>query len=275
MPEGDTIFRAARTLHTALAGQPVTSFETVLPKLSRIDHDTPLAGRTIESVESRGKWLLMHFSGDLILLTHMLMNGSWHIYRPDEPWQRRRDDMRVVITTEKFVAVCFGVQVAEFHTAESLRRHSAFSHLGPDLLSDSFDPAQAMRNIRERPDQQIADALLDQSALAGIGNVYKSEVCFSCRVSPYRLVGEVTEEELTNLVTTARKFLKANVATGTTAAIVTYTGFRRTTRRANPADRLWVYGRRGQPCRVCGTAIESAKQGPGARVTFWCPACQR
>lgn len=275
MPEGDTIFRAASTLNKALAGQVVTRFETVLPQLSRIDDDTPVTGRNIESVESRGKWLLLRFSGDLILLTHMLMNGSWHIYRPGEPWQRRRDDMRIVIATGKFVAVCFGVQVAEFHTAESLRRHPTFSRLGPDLLSTRFDPQEATSNIRERPEMQIAEALLDQSALAGIGNVYKSEVCFSCRVSPFRLVRDVTDEELTNLVMTAHKFLKANVATGTTAAIVTYTGFRRTTRRANPTDRLWVYGRHGEPCRRCGTVILSEKQGPGARVTFWCSGCQR
>ncbi len=246
----------------------------MLPKLSRIDEDAPLAGRIIESVESRGKWLLMRFSGDLVLLTHMLMNGSWHIYRPDEQWQRRREDMRIIIATEKFLAVCFGVQVAEFHTAESLRRHAAFSRLGPDLLSDSFDPQQAIANIRQHPDMQIADALLNQSALAGIGNVYKSEVCFAYRVSPFRPVRDVTDEEVSNLVHTARKFLKANVANGTTASIVTYTGFRRTTGRANPADRLWVYGRAGQPCRKCGTPIQSLKQGPGARVTFWCPNCQ-
>src|SRR5512140_1519500 len=127
MPEGDTIYRAARTLHSALSGQAVTRFEAVLPKLSRIDEDAPLAGRIIEAVESRGKWLLIRFSGDLTLLTHMLMNGSWHIYRPGEAWQRRREDMRIVVATEKFVAVCFGVQVAEFHTSASLARHRAFS----------------------------------------------------------------------------------------------------------------------------------------------------
>lgn len=274
MPEGDTIFRAARALNRGLAGQTVTRFQTVLPKLARIDEDAPLRGRTVESVESRGKWLLMRFSGDLTLLTHMLMNGSWHIYRPGEPWQRRRDDMRIVVETENILAVCFGVQVAEFHTAESLRRHSSFARLGPDLLASDFDEAQAIANIRQRPDMQIADALLTQSALAGIGNVYKSEVCFACRVNPFRSVSNVTDEELKCLVAAARKFLAANVANGTTAAIVTYTGFRRTTGRADRSERLWVYGRAGQPCRKCGTLIRTQKQGPGARVTFWCANCQ-
>ncbi len=275
MPEGDTIYRAARTLNRALAGQVVTRFETVLPKLTRVDEDTPLAGRTVDAVESRGKWLVMRFSGDLVLLTHMLMNGSWHIYRPGEPWQRRRDDMRIVVETKTILAVCFGVQVAEFHTPESLSRHGAFSRLGPDLLGADFDEEQAIANIRSRPEMQIADALLNQSALAGIGNVYKSEVCFACDISPFRDVAHVTDEELRCAIRTARKFLAANVANGTTAAMVTYTGFRRTTRRADRGERLWVYRRAGQPCRKCGTPIETRKQGPGARVTFWCPRCQR
>lgn len=274
MPEGDTIYRAAQALNRGLAGQTVTRFETVFPRLARVDEDSPLRGRIVEAVESRGKWLLMRFSGDLILLTHMLMNGSWHIYRPGEAWQRSRDSMRIVIETEKILAVCFGVQVADFHTAESVRRHAAFSRLGPDLLGEDFDEAQAMANIRQRSEMEIADALLTQSALAGIGNVYKSEVCFSCGVSPFRRVADVSDNELKCLVTSARKFLRANVANGTTASIVTYTGFRRTTGRADRGERLWVYGRAGQPCRKCGSAIQSKKQGPGARVTFWCPNCQ-
>jgi len=275
VPEGDTIYRAARALNRALAGQAVLKFETVLPKLARIDADAPIAGRTVEGVESRGKWLLMRFSGDLVLLTHMLMNGSWHIYRPGERWQRRGEDMRIVVETEKMLAVCFGVQVAEFHTSDSLNRDAMFSRLGPDLLGKDFDEAEAIANIRERPDLQIADALLNQSALAGIGNVYKSEACFACGVSPFRQVAAVSDDELRCLVSTARKFLRANVADGTTSAIVTYTGFRRTTRRADRGERLWVYARAGQPCRKCGTLIEITKQGPGARVTFWCPTCQR
>src|SRR5579872_5854124 len=116
MPEGDTIFRAARTLHRALAGDVVTRFETQLPHLSRVDYDTPVSGRSVERVESAGKWMRMYFSGDLILLTHMLMSGSWHIYRPGEPWQRPRVQMRIAIHTKNFVAVAFQVPIAEFHT---------------------------------------------------------------------------------------------------------------------------------------------------------------
>lgn len=133
MPEGDTVFRAARTLNRALSGCTVTGFDTVFPPLSRIDQDYPIVGRTIESVESQGKWMLMRFSGDLTLLTHMRMNGSWHIYRPGETWRRGRHHMRVVIETADFVAVGFDVPVAEFHGSASLARHPSLTRLGPDV----------------------------------------------------------------------------------------------------------------------------------------------
>src|SRR6185295_9025186 len=123
MPEGDSIFRAARTLHRALAGSRVTRFESALPALNRIDDDRPLAGRTIESVSARGKHLLMTFSGDLVLRTHMRMNGSWHIYRPGERWRRPARDMRVLVETARFVVVGFNVPVAELLTGRELSRH--------------------------------------------------------------------------------------------------------------------------------------------------------
>ena len=274
MPEGDTIFRAARTLHRALAGKVVTRFETQLPKLERVDYDTPIAGRIVESVESSGKWLSLHFSGDLILLTHMLMSGSWHIYRPGEAWQRSRNQMRIAIHTSDFVAVAFQVPVAEFHTADSLRRHRSVTHLGPDVLSDDFDLDNAVQRLQTRPDLDVGVALLTQSIVAGLGNVYKSEVCFASRVNPFRKVATLTPEEFHALVTNARKFMLSNVSDGAGGQIVTYTGLRRTTGRSDPSDRLWVYGRRGEPCRKCGTAILSRKQGLDARTTFWCPQCQ-
>ena len=274
MPEGDTIFRAARTLHRALAGKVVTRFDTQLPKLARVDYDTPLAGRTIEAVEANGKWLSIRFSGDLILLTHMLMSGTWHIYRAGEAWQRGPSHMRVALYTSDFVAVAFQVPVAEFHTADTLRRHPGFRRLGPDVLSPSFDAEAAAARLRARPDQEVGVALLTQSNVAGLGNVFKSEVCFSCRVNPFRKVASLTEDEIGALLATARKFMLSNVTDTAGDQIVTYTGFRRTTGRSDPSERLWVYGRRGEPCRKCGTPILSYKQGLDARVTFWCPQCQ-
>ena len=273
MPEGDTIFRAARTLNQALAGKPVVRFESMFPALTRIHDDAPLTGRQVESVKSAGKHVLMQFSGGLVLRTHMRMNGSWHIYRPGEAWQRPRRDMRIVIATADFEAVGFNIPVAEFIRERDLRRNRDLRRLGPDLLSADFDEAEAVARIRARVPAEIGDVLLDQSALAGIGNVYKSETLFACGVNPFAPAGSLDEEAVRNLVQTARRFLTVNVSTGL-AAMTTYTGFRRTTRRDDPRERLWVYGRARLPCRRCGTAIRVRKQGRDARLTYWCPACQ-
>ena len=274
MPEGDTIFRAARTLHRALAGKIVTSFETVLPKLERVDVDTPIVGRTIESVRSEGKWMRLQFSGGLILLTHMLMSGSWHIYRPGEKWKRRSSEMRLVIGTADFVAVAFLVPVAEFHTEDSLRRRQGLRSLGPSALAEDFDGEKAAARLRGAGHMEIGQALLAQSLIAGMGNVYKSEVCFACGVNPFRRVTTLTQEELRCLMATAQRFLAANVTETSGDGITTYMGMRRTTGRANEEDGLWVYRRRGEPCRRCGYPILSRKQGEDARVTFWCAHCQ-
>jgi len=274
MPEGDTIFRAARTLQRALAGQSVTGFETQLPKLARVEIDSAVVGRTIESVEARGKWMLMRFSGDLILLTHMLMSGSWHIYRPGEKWQRSRRDMRVVIKTEKIWAVAFNVPVAEFHTADTLRRRRGFRDLGEDVLAEDFDPASVAERLRAHREAEIGVALLTQSVIAGLGNVFKSEVCFACGINPFRRVSDVGDSSIQCLIATARKFILANVTEASGDKMVTYFGMRRTTGRGNEEERLWVYGRRNKPCRVCGTPIQAGKQGIDARTSFWCPQCQ-
>lgn len=283
MPEGDTIYRAARTLNRALAGHVVTAFESVFPHLTRVHDDTPITGRTIDSVTARGKHLLMAFSAPsapaarpgraLVLRTHMRMNGSWHVYRPGEPWQRPRRDMRIVVGTAGFVAVAFSVPVAEWLTGGDLRRHGELTRLGPDLLAPGFDAAEAARRLRERSGVEVADALLNQRVMAGVGNVYKSEVLFACRVSPFARVETLTPAQIDCLVSTARRFLQANVTEGL-AAMTTYMGFRRTTRRDDPSERLWVYGRVDEPCRRCGTPIRIAKQGRDARLTYWCPTCQ-
>jgi endonuclease VIII len=275
VPEGDTIFRAARTLNRALAGHSVRAFEAAFPKLSRVDVDEKICGRTIEKVEAQGKWVLMHFSGDRILLSHMLMSGSWHIYRPGEPWRLARSAMRVLISTDDFVAVAFNIQIAEFHTQDSLRRRSGFAALGPSLLKADFSESEAANRLLANPALEVGDALLKQSVVAGIGNVYKSEVCFACGVHPFRRVASLSLDEALQLMKTARKFLMANVADSSGDGIVTYAGFRRTTSRSNPQERLWVYKRAGAPCRRCGTSVQSRKQGPDARSTFWCPSCQK
>jgi len=273
MPEGDTIFRAARTLHRALAGQPVVRFESVLPALTRVHADTPLTGRIIEDVRAAGKHVLMQFANGLVLRTHMRMNGSWHIYRPGEEWQRPRRDMRVVVATERFEAVGFNIPVAEFLSSRGLARQEDLRLMGPDLLGQAFDEEEAIRRLRARGRTEIADAVLNQRVVAGIGNVYKSEVLFLTGVNPFTAVAGLSDETLHGILATARIQLRANVI-DPGAAIVTYRGYRRTTRRADPSERLYVYGRARKPCRKCGTPIQVKAQGRDARLTYWCPRCQ-
>ena len=274
MPEGDTIYRAARTLHRALAGKQVVRFESVFPHLTRVHEDHSINGRTVDAVRAVGKHVLMEFSGGLVLRTHMRMNGSWHIYRPGESWQRSRRSMRLLIATSDFVAVGFDIPVAEMIRSRDIGRHDQLRHLGPDLLAQEFDSEEAHRRIRARSGSQIADVLLNQRVLAGIGNVYKSEILFSCRVSPFAPVDTLSDAEIASLVATGRRFLQLNVAEHRLAAMTTYTGYRRTTRRSDPRERLWVYGRAGEPCRRCGTAISIRPQGREARLTYWCETCQ-
>ncbi len=278
MPEGDTIYRAARALQKALGGKSVTAFETGLAKLASVNDGTPLPGRIVEKVEARGKWCLIFFSDDLILVTHMLMSGTWHIYKTGEKWWQPKNRMRVAITCGDYQAVAFNVPIAEFHTARSLERNSQVPKLGPDVLHDNFSIAAGVQALRHRavshPNDEIAVVLLNQRVVAGLGNVYKSEVAFAAGVNPFRPMSSLTDSEMNLMIEASHKYMKANVLDGSGDAIVTYSGNRRTTHSMNAGDRLWVYGRRGQECRRCGTAILMRKQGEQARSTYWCPTCQ-
>lgn len=242
MPEGDTIFRAARTLNDALAGKVVTRFETVLPKLARVDDQTPLRGRKVERVTASGKNLIIEFSGALVLRTHLRMNGSWHLYRTGERWRKRRDDMRLVIATDDFEAVGFNIPVAEFGDVPP--------H-GPDLLGESLDLDEAVRRIREHPSAEIGNVLLDQHVIAGIGNIYKSETLYVCGVNPFRTVADLDDETLRRIVTKGRAMLQ---------------------RSTRERPRWSVYERGGQLCRRCGSSIQRRPQN--LRSTYWCPKCQ-
>jgi endonuclease-8 len=198
----------------------------------------------------------------------MRMHGSWHIYRPGERWQRPSREMRVLVATADFVAVGFNVPDAEFARAADVGARDAIAELGPDLLAPDFDADEAVRRLQARGALTIAEALLDQRALAGIGNVFKSEVLFEGRVAPFSPVAALPTDRLVALVAVARRQLAANVITARAGH------GRRTTGRLAPTEGLWVYGRGGRPCRRCGTAIAFAKQGLGARPTYWCPTCQ-
>ncbi len=268
MPEGDTIFRAARTLHRALAGRMITAFHAELSQLAVVDRRAPIVGRSITTAEARGKHLLMTLSGDLVLRTHMRMHGSWHLYRPGERWRAPRRDARIVITTDEWIAIAFSVSDAEFLTSEALARHARLSALGPDLLADDVDLTEARRRIREAPVRHIAEALLDQRSVAGLGNVYKSEVLFECGVYPFTRVMDVPDATLDRLLARGQALIRLNVdeASGATTG-------RRTTGRLNPREKLWVYDRAGRPCFTCAGSISSQMETDGRR-TYWCPTCQ-
>ncbi len=275
MPEGDTIFRTARSLGRALAGKPVTVFRSTYSRLTRFNDDTPLVGQHVESVEARGKWLLIHFSGGGTLATHMLMNGSWHIYRHGERWQQPRFNMRVVIETSDFVAVGFKVPVAEMHTRQSLERERRIPQPKIDVLRPDFDAEEVVERICAHGQEEIGDVLLHQEVLAGVGNVFKSEVCFVTGINPFSKVSALGRDQVRAAVAAAQKLVGANVLVDSGDTIVTYGGrHRRTTHESDPGASLWVYGRNGEHCRRCGERVRRRIQGPDARVTFWCQRCQ-
>ncbi|HET9373309.1 MAG TPA: DNA-formamidopyrimidine glycosylase family protein [Vicinamibacterales bacterium] len=272
MPEGDTIFRAARTLQRALAGRTIARFETQLAALAAVDRRAPIAGRSVIEVSARGKHLLIALSGGLVLRSHMRMQGSWHLYKPGERWRAPRRDARIVITTAEWLAIAFCVSDAEFLTTAELNRHARVSALGPDLLSASFDPVEARVRLRAAPSRHLADAILHQQSMAGLGNVFKSEVLFLCGLDPFQSVAGVSDGDLDRVTAQSQALMRLNVAEG---AIAGGRGSGRvTTGRLNPRERLWVYGRAGKPCFKCGTTIATAAETNGRR-TYWCPACQQ
>ena len=178
----------------------------------------------------------------------------------------RHSDMRLVLETDEWVAVAFNVPVAEFHDSASLARQDDLVHIGPDFLGDEFDFDEAMRRIRERPEEEIADVLLNQRVVSGIGNEYKSEVLFVARVNPFRRVRDLGDESLLSILRTARKLMIANVTKRSSGRVTTFS--------LDPSQQQYVYGRGGKPCRRCGTRIQYAKQGKDARGTYWCGKCQ-
>ncbi|WP_436794961.1 Fpg/Nei family DNA glycosylase [Actinospongicola halichondriae] len=256
MPEGDTIHRAAARLRPALVGHTLTRFEA-----ARLAGDRPRPGETIETVEARGKHLLIGFSGGLVLRTHMRMTGSWHLYRDGERWQKGAHLARAVVGADSgWVAVCFQAPVVEIHHREG-RQPDALAGLGPDLTAEHPDIDAVLARVARSTDDEteVADALLDQRLGAGIGNVYKSEVLFLHGIDPFTAVASIEPDRLRAVYETAHRLLRANLSTS-----------RRVTYRGGVA----VYGRKGQPCKRCGTVVRMRRQGPMARSTYWCPECQ-
>jgi endonuclease-8 len=269
VPEGDTLYRTAAGLRPYLVGRAVTAARTNGP--GAVPQAQRLVGRTIDAVESVGKNLIIRFDGGLELRTHLRMNGSWHRYRPGEAWRRPPARARLVLEVPGAVAVCFDAPVVELFEARAAVLHPSLSRLGPDLLDPAFDAAEAHRRLRDpsRAAADIAVALVDQRALAGIGNVYKSEVLWIERVSPFSTVADLDDETLDRLIATARRLLLANATPSHGAERVTTGGD-----RGAPGP-LYVYGRTGRPCRRCRTPIASTRQGTELpRTTYWCRTCQ-
>jgi endonuclease-8 len=201
----------------------------------------------------------------LALHSHMMMRGSWHVYRPGERWRKPERFARIVLDVGDYLAVCFSAPVCELLSASQVAAHPALAHLGPDALDDVPDLAEARRRLDQRADTAIGEALLDQRVLAGIGNVYKSEVLFRHRVNPWTRVGDVPRVTRDALLATAAELLRLNADPAAS--------FRRVT-TGDPRRPLAVYGRTGRACPACGAAVRAAPQGVQGRRTYWCPRCQ-
>jgi endonuclease-8 len=258
VPEGDTVYRTARLLDRALSGEVLTRTDFRVPQHATAD----LAGATVVETVSRGKHLLTRIDGSerWTLHTHLKMEGSWQVYEIGRRWRKPAHQARVVLEIRAAVAVGFSLGVVELLPRD--REHDAVGHLGPDLLGPDWDEAEALRRLTEDPRRPIGEALLDQTRLAGIGNMYAAELCFTSGVHPTTPVAKVPD--LTRLVRRARLMLDHNKERPTQST----TGDLR--------EPFWVYRRDRAPCRRCGTRIAVAMLGPAGRerATYWCPACQ-
>jgi endonuclease VIII len=253
MPEGDTIARTAGTLRRWLAGRTITGASTAVPGFPA----ERLVGCSLDSVESRGKHLLIWCSGGLVVHTHMRMTGSWHVYPTGERWRLPAWRGRLVLTAGSRLAVCFDAPVIELLRDREVAVHPALRHLGPDLLgAEPPDGAVAVSRMRVRAEEwpSIGDLLLDQRVVAGIGNIYRCEALFGAGIHPATAVADLPDDILEELVRLAAELLRAGAAG----------------RRSAPA----VYGRAGRPCRRCGTLIRGEPAGRQGRRVYWCPRCQ-
>jgi endonuclease-8 len=271
VPEGDTIHALARKLGPLLTGAVVV--RALLPR--RTDRTEGLTGTTITGVEARGKNLLVHFSNGLSLHTHLQMNGSWRVVSPPGFASR---DVVAIIETKDVAAICIRAPVARLLRTKDIVKDLAFRDLGPDLLGETFDEDEAIRRLMRRAHTTLAEALLDQGAVAGIGNVWKSELCFNLKLDPLAKVARYSEDELRALVRLARAQLLENVVQPKRTLPDPFEpkGQMRTARRDRRMGeaRLSVYERAGERCYDCGTTLEMQRQGELWRSTYWCPVCQ-
>ena len=254
MPEGDTVYLSATRLHRALAAKELIATDFRVPRYATLD----LSGRVVEDVTSRGKHILLRTSHDVTVHTHFKMEGAWDLYRRGRRWRNSAWQARVVLETADWLAVGFRLPVID--VLPTSQEHRVVGHLGPDPLRE-WDGDEASRRLAKDLARPIADALLDQTVIAGLGNVYKSEICFLRGLHPQTPVGRAGD--LDAVVGLGARLLQANRATGRQI----------TTGDARPGRTSWVYGRAREPCRRCSTTIEKTTDG-GDRVTYRCPSCQ-
>jgi endonuclease-8 len=271
MPEGDTIYRTATVLRRLLEGKRLTGFETTVPQVAATIARRQVVGRVISEVTPRGKHLLIVFrepdagpSADLVLHTHMRMTGSWHVYHAGVSWKKPKRFAKVVLRAEGIEAPCFSAPVVELLTGRQVARHPALTRLGPDAIAEAFDANEVRTRLRARLDLTIGEGLLLQQALAGVGNVFKSEILFLERVNPFTRIGDLSDEALDRLISQSRRLLLFNRRPGS----------RQTRATLDPQGRIWVYRRSGRPCYECSTPIQLRRQGEDARSTYFCPKCQ-
>jgi endonuclease-8 len=258
MPEGDTVYQAAKRLRAALADTVLTRTDFRVPAFATLD----LAGQPVREVLSRGKHLLIRV-GEVSIHSHLKMEGAWHVYAHGQRWKRPAFKARAVLENERHVVV--GWELGVLEVVPTAQEQTVVGHLGPDLLGPDWDAAVAVANLRGQPERPIAVALLDQRNLAGLGNVYANELSYLRGVLPTRPVGEV--DDLERMVDLARRLIDANKDR-----------VQRTTTGNPRGQTSWVYGRDGQPCTRCGTIIHRGELGANdleLRDTFWCPHCQR
>jgi endonuclease-8 len=258
MPEGDTIHRTAARMHDALAGRVPDEIATPHPRHRHERWPQRLAGRSISAVDARGKHLFVRFDGGLALHSHLRMTGAWQLARAGERWRRAPGRAWLVLRCEGWEAVEFDGPVLELMSEARTRHDPRLAALGQDVLAPEFDERRYLRALRAQdPARAIGDALLDQRTVAGIGNVWKSEACFAAAVDPWRSLRHLSDEEALAVVGRARE------------------GMARSARDGHGARPRAVYRKGGRPCPRCGASVRSRAQGDGARMTFWCPGCQR
>ena len=265
MPEGDTLARIAAVLRPMLVGQIIRDARG-RPGGAQLER---VVGRTVLSVTNRGKHLLIDFDNGMTLHTHLGLHGSWRRYRRGDVRRTSPDQLAALLATDEWVAACFDAPTVELLDTRAVAIHPALRSLGSDTSNEGFDPDAALARLRSPrlAPTPIGDALLDQGAVAGLGNVYRSELPFLERVSPFALVEKLTDEKLRAMLERGEKLVKLNSRGG--GRVTTTVGI--------PAD-TYVYGRTGRPCFRCRTPIRSAvtrrtPDSPPRRV-YWCPSCQ-